>query len=52
MKAIVTLTNCTVSGNSAGVEGGGLFSSYGTSTLANCTVSAQLRFLRRRHGDL
>ena len=34
-----TLTNCTVSGNSA-CNGGGLFSgNYGTTTLTNCTVS-------------
>ncbi len=37
-----TLTNCTVSGNSAqaaiGASGGGVFNS-GTATLANCTVS-------------
>jgi Right handed beta helix region len=34
-----TLTNCTVSGNSAGVRGGGLFTQYGTNTLTDCTVS-------------
>ena len=33
----ITLTDCTVSGNSAG-DGGGLFSS-GTATLTNCTVT-------------
>src|SRR5262249_47026288 len=32
-----TLTNCTVSGNSAG--GGGGLLNYGTATLTNCTVS-------------
>ena len=32
-----TLTNCTVSGNSAD-SGGGLYN-YGTATLTNCTVS-------------
>jgi parallel beta-helix repeat protein len=32
-----TLTNCTVSGNSAGYGGG--LDSYGTATLTNCTVS-------------
>src|SRR6516225_357694 len=39
----VTLTNCTVSGNSATTPasslGGGLFSRNGTLTLTNCTVS-------------
>src|SRR6516165_7107104 len=39
----ITLTNCTVSGNSATTPasslGGGLFSLYGTTTLTNCTVS-------------
>ena len=34
-----TLTNCTVSGNSAAVGGGGLFANCGTTTLTNCTVS-------------
>jgi len=34
-----TLTNCTVSGNSAGV-GGGLANVGGTTTLTNCTVSS------------
>ena len=33
-----TLTNCTVSGNSA-LSGGGLSDSGGTTTLTNCTVS-------------
>ena len=33
-----TLTNCTVSGNSAS-GGGGLASIRGTTTLTNCTVS-------------
>ena len=33
----VTLTNCTIRGNSAG-DGGGVFNG-GTATLANCTVS-------------
>src|SRR5581483_5444055 len=38
----LTLTDCTITGNSAtgsGVRGGGLFSS-GTATLINCIVSA------------
>ena len=39
----LTLTNCTVSGNSATTpassRGGGLFNLYGTATLSNCTVS-------------
>ena len=34
-----TLTNCTVSGNSAGQLGGGLSNYDGTATLTNCTVS-------------
>ena len=35
-----TLTNCTVSGNSAGYGGGGgLYNNGGTATLTNCTVS-------------
>ena len=34
-----TLTNCTVSGNSAGSSGGGLFNVDGTTTLTDCTVS-------------
>ena len=33
-----TLTNCTVSGNSAS-NGGGLYNGGGTTTLTNCTVS-------------
>ena len=33
-----TLTDCTVSGNSAGIDGGGLIN-VGTATLTNCTVS-------------
>ena len=36
--ARLTLTNCTVSGNSATGNGGGLFNN-GTATLTNCTVS-------------
>ncbi len=37
----MTLTNCTVSGNSAGTFGGGLLdaSGHNTTTLTNCTVS-------------
>ena len=34
-----TLTNCTVSGNSAIVSGGGLYNLNGTVTLTNCIVS-------------
>jgi parallel beta-helix repeat protein len=37
--ATVTLTNCTVSGNSASVNGGGVFIDGGAATLINCTVS-------------
>ncbi len=36
--ATLTLTHCTVSGNSAG-WGGGIYTSYATLTLTNCTVS-------------
>ena len=32
------MTNCTVSGNSAGGDGGGLYSG-GTTSLTNCTIS-------------
>ena len=39
LRARLTLTNCTVSGNSAGIGGGGLCNSGGTATLTNCTVS-------------
>ncbi len=38
-KGSATLTNCTVEGNSAG-QGGGLYVSYGTVTLANDTVKS------------
>ncbi len=34
-----TLTNCTISGNSAGFNGGGLANYGDTTTLTNCTVS-------------
>ena len=34
----LALTNCSISGNYAGGNGGGLFSG-GTTTLTNCTVS-------------
>jgi hypothetical protein len=35
----LTLTDCTVSGNSASIFGGGLSDNYGTLTLTDCTVS-------------
>ena len=35
----MTLTDCTVSGNSAFNNGGGLIAFYGATTLTNCTVS-------------
>src|SRR5262249_53344051 len=35
----LTVTDCTVSGNSAGDNGGGLYNLNGTLTLTNCTVS-------------
>ena len=34
-----TLTDCTVSGNSASSHGGGLYTNGGATTLTNCTVS-------------
>ena len=37
-KTNLTLTNCTVSGNTASTNGGGL-ANYGAATLTNCTVS-------------
>ena len=41
LRPTTTLTNCTISGNSAAGSGGGLFNGYhyGTTTLTNCTVS-------------
>ena len=36
----LSLTNCTVSGNTATAQGGGLLNSAGGATLINCTVSA------------
>ena len=35
----MTLTGCTISGNSAVRDGGGLFAYGGTMTLTKCTVS-------------
>ena len=40
----VTLTNCTISGNSSAINiairgGGGVFSAGGTTTLTSCTIS-------------
>ncbi len=35
----MTLTNCTVSGNTTGFIGGGLAAFDGTATLTNCTIS-------------
>ena len=35
----LTLTNCTVSGNSASYSGGGIYNSGDTLTLTNCTIS-------------
>ena len=35
----MTLSDCTVSGNSAVTGGGGVIAFYGTTTLTNCTVS-------------
>src|SRR5262249_55688038 len=36
---LVTLTNCTVSGNTATVQGGGLYNLDGTLSVTGCTVS-------------
>ena len=37
---VLTLTNATVSGNTAGIDGGGIFGGYGAAiTLTNATVS-------------
>ena len=47
--ANLTLTGCTISGNSAGQGGGGLYNS-GTATLTDCTFSGNAARLRRRHG--
>ncbi len=37
--ATTTMTNCTVSGNTAAGDGGGLSDVAGTITMTNCTVS-------------
>ena len=44
----VTLTDCTVSGNSAGIGGGGLYNHGGTTTLTDCTISGNSARRRRR----
>ena len=47
-----TLTDCTVSGNSATGYGGGLYNyDGGTTTLTNCTDQRQLRTQRRRRAS-
>ena len=38
-RGTTALTNCTVSSNTAGYDGGGL-ANFGTATLTNCTISA------------
>ena len=42
-----TLTDCTISGNSADDAGGGLYND-GTATLTDCTISGNSAVLRRR----
>ena len=37
-----TLTNCNVSGNTAGLDGGGVFILSSTGTLTNCIISGNL----------
>ena len=51
---MVTLTDCTVSGNSAVGNGGGLYTgNYGATTLTCCTVSGNSTlWQRRRRGQL
>ena len=39
---MLTLRNCTVSGNTASVCGGGIYNSEGTVTLTNCTVEGNI----------
>ena len=39
INGMTTLTNCTISGNTAVYSGGGLETYGGTATLTNCTVS-------------
>ncbi len=43
----VTLTGCTVSGNSAVGQGGGVYSNGGTITLTDCTISGNHRRFSR-----
>ncbi len=43
---MVTLTDCTISGNSAGESGGGLLSGLGSvTTLTNCTVTGNSSYI-------
>ncbi len=46
-----TLTNCTVSGNSAGCRRRPVNFIGGTATLTNCTVSGNSALVRRRRLD-
>ena len=46
-----SLTNCTISGNSAALISGGLFSGGATTTLINCTVSGNSAGNNERRAD-
>ena len=50
INGLATLTNCTISGNSA-AAGGGVFN-YGTASLVACTVSGNSATAGRRHRQL
>ena len=46
---MATLTDCTISGNSAGIGGG--LANYGTADLTDCTFSGNSAALRRRPAE-